>query len=127
MGEGASSGAVLSVEGLGVRIAGRQVLDGVDFAIVPGEFTGVIGSNWAGKTTLFRAILGLQGASSGGILVEGRPRTRGTDSIGYVPQNFLLDPALPLRGRDLVGLGLDGRKPGFALHRRRVVRRHPRR
>src|SRR6202012_2837679 len=119
MGEGASSGAVLSVEGLGVRIAGRQVLDGVDFAIVPGEFTGVIGSNWAGKTTLFRAILGLQGASSGRILVEGRPRTRRTDSIGYVPQKFLLDPDLPLRGRDLVGLGLDARKLGFAVNRRR--------
>ena len=98
MEEGASSGAVLSVEGLGVRIAGRQVLDGVDFAIAPGEFTGLIGSNGAGKTTLFRAILGLQGASSGQILVEGRPRTRRTDSIGYVPQKFLLDPDLPLRG-----------------------------
>jgi zinc/manganese transport system ATP-binding protein len=121
--EGASSGAVLSVEGLGVRIAGRQVLDGVDFAIAPGEFTGLIGSNGAGKTTLFRAILGLQGAGAGRILVEGRPRTRRTDSIGYVPQKFLLDPDLPLRGRDLVGLGLDARKPGFALGRRRRAER----
>jgi zinc/manganese transport system ATP-binding protein len=110
---------VLSVEGLGVRIAGRQVLDGVDFAVAPGEFTGLIGSNGAGKTTLFRAILGLQGASSGQILVDGRPRTRRTDSIGYVPQKFLLDPDLPLRGRDLVGLGLDARRPGFTLNRRR--------
>jgi zinc/manganese transport system ATP-binding protein len=123
MGEGASSGAVLSVEGLGVRIAGRQVLDGVDFQIAPGEFTGLIGSNGAGKTTLFRAILGLQGASSGQILVEGRPRTRRTDSIGYVPQKFLLDPDLPLRGRDLVGLGLDGRRLGFTLNRRRRAER----
>ncbi|HEX3359974.1 MAG TPA: metal ABC transporter ATP-binding protein [Solirubrobacterales bacterium] len=116
---GATSGAVLSVEGLGARIAGRQVLDGVDFAVAPGEFTGLIGSNGAGKTTLFRAILGLQGASSGQILVDGRPRTRRTDSIGYVPQKFLLDPDLPLRGRDLVGLGLDARRPGFTLNRRR--------
>jgi zinc/manganese transport system ATP-binding protein len=116
---GATSGAVLSVEGLGVRIAGRHVLDGVDFQVAPGEFTGLIGSNGAGKTTLFRAILGLQGASSGEILVEGRPRTRRTDSIGYVPQKFLLDPDLPLRGRDLVGLGLDARKLGFTLNRKR--------
>jgi zinc/manganese transport system ATP-binding protein len=121
--EGASSGAVLSVEGLGVRIAGREVLDGVDFAIAPGEFTGLIGSNGAGKTTLFRAILGLQGVSSGRILVEGRPRTRRTDSIGYVPQKFLLDPDLPLRGRDLVGLGLDARRLGFTLNRRRRAER----
>jgi zinc/manganese transport system ATP-binding protein len=123
MSEGATSGAVLSVDGLGVRIAGREVLDGVDFAVAPGEFTGLIGSNGAGKTTLFRAILGLQGASSGEILVEGRPRTRRTDSIGYVPQKFLLDPDLPLRGRDLVGLGLDARKLGFTLNRRRRAER----
>ncbi len=116
---GARSGAVLSVEGLGVRIAGRQVLDGVDFQIAPGEFTGLIGSNGAGKTTLFRAILGLQAASEGRILVDGKPRTRRTDSIGYVPQKFLLDPDLPLRGSDLVGLGLDARRLGFTVNRRR--------
>src|ERR1700760_3126351 len=115
MEEGASSAAVLAVEGLGVRIAGRPVLDGVDFAVAPGEFTGLIGSNGAGKTTLFRAILGLQGANDGRILVEGRPRTRRTDSVGYVPQKFLLDPDMPLRGRDLVGLGLDGGRLGIPL------------
>jgi zinc/manganese transport system ATP-binding protein len=116
---GAQSGAVLSVEGLGVRLAGRQVLDAVDFQVAPGEFTGLIGSNGAGKTTLFRAILGLQAATEGRILVDGRPRTRRTDSIGYVPQKFLLDPDLPLRGSDLVGLGLDARKLGFTVNRRR--------
>ncbi|HVW47880.1 MAG TPA: metal ABC transporter ATP-binding protein [Solirubrobacterales bacterium] len=114
---------MLSVEGVGVRIAGRQVLDGVDFAIAPGEFTGLIGTNGAGKTTLFRAILGLQGVSAGRILVDGRPRSRRTDAIGYVPQKFLLDPDLPLRGRDLVALGLDARRLGFALNRRRRAER----
>src|ERR1700759_4683554 len=123
MGEGSPSGAVLSVEGLGVRIAGRQVLDDVHFAIAPGEFTGLIGSNGAGKTTLFRAILGLQSATEGRILLDGRPRARRTDSIGYVPQKFLLDPDLPLRGRDLVGLGLDARRLGFTLNRRRRAER----
>src|ERR1700761_7714825 len=119
MGEGATSGAVLSVEGLGVRIAGRQVLDGVDFAIAPGEVTGLIGSNGAGKTTLFRAILGLQAASEGRILIDGRPRTRRTDSIGYVPQKFLLDPDPPLPGPDLAALGPAPRRLGFTVDRRR--------
>jgi len=113
------SEAVLSVEGLGVRISGRQILDGVDFAIAPGEFTGLIGSNGAGKTTLFRAVLGLQAPSEGRILVAGRPRSRRNSVIGYVPQKFLLDPDLPLRGCDLVGLGLDAQKLGFTFNRRR--------
>jgi zinc/manganese transport system ATP-binding protein len=115
------SGAVLSAEDLGVRISGRQILDHVGFEVGPGEFTGLIGSNGAGKTTLFRAILGLQAPSSGRILIEGRPRSRRTDSIGYVPQKFLLDPDLPLRGRDLVALGLDARRLGLptGLRKRR--------
>jgi zinc/manganese transport system ATP-binding protein len=111
--------AVLTVEELGVRISGRQVLDGVDFDIAPGEFTGLIGSNGAGKTTLFRAILGLQAPGAGRILIEGRSRSRRGAGIGYVPQKFLLDPDLPMRGRDLVALGLDGQRPGLPLRPRR--------
>jgi zinc/manganese transport system ATP-binding protein len=39
--------------------------------------------------------------------------------IGYVPQKFLLDPDMPLRARDLVGLGLDAHKLGIARPSRR--------
>lgn len=105
---------VLTVEGVSVRLSGRQILDDVSFAIKRGEFTGLIGSNGAGKTTLFRVILGLQ-ASSGRVLVAGQPRSsRASASIGYVPQKFLFDPDAPLRARDLVALGLDGHRLGLA-------------
>jgi zinc/manganese transport system ATP-binding protein len=103
---------ILAVRGVDVRLSGRKILDGVSFAIAPGEFTGLIGSNGAGKTTLFRVILGLQAASAGTVLIGGRPRARQGRLIGYVPQKFLLDPDLPLRARDLVGLGLDANRLG---------------
>ncbi len=111
---------ILSVQGVTVRLSGREVLRDVSFAIAPGELTGLIGSNGAGKTTLFRVILGLQHASDGRVLIAGR--TRGTARlaggrrnapIGYVPQKFLLDPDMPLRARDLVGLGLDAHRFGI--------------
>ena len=99
-----------------MRLSGRKILDRVSFTIAPGEFTGLIGSNGAGKTTLFRVILGLQAASAGSVLVGGpthsRARARGRELIGFVPQKFLLDPDLPLRARDLVGLGLDAHRLG---------------
>lgn len=123
----AGSEPILSVGGVGVRLSGRQILDGVSFAIAPGEFTGLIGSNGAGKTTLLRVILGLQAPSVGTVLLAGRPRSRGRESlIGYVPQKFLLDPDMPMRARDLVALGLDGNRLGFALPsraRRELVER----
>ena len=106
---------ILSVKRLSVRLSGREVLHEVDFAIHAGELTGLIGSNGAGKTTLFRAILGLQSPSAGEVLLEGRPRSRRNPLIGYVPQKFLLDPDMPLRARDLVGLGIDAHRLGIPL------------
>jgi zinc/manganese transport system ATP-binding protein len=103
---------ILSVENVSVRLSGRQILREVGFEIRAGEFTGLIGSNGAGKTTLLRVILGLQAAGEGRVLVGGRPRSRRNPLIGYVPQKFLLDADMPLRARDLVGLGLDGHKLG---------------
>lgn len=100
---------ILQVQGIDVSLSGRKILDAVSFNIAPGEFTGLIGSNGAGKTTLFRVILGLQAASAGDVRVAGRTRAR---TIGFVPQKFLLDPDLPLRARDLVGLGLDAHRLG---------------
>jgi zinc/manganese transport system ATP-binding protein len=109
---------VLTVERVSVTLAGRPVLREISFTLEPGEFTGLIGSNGAGKTTLLRAILGLRGrgfTSSGRVLVGGAPRMRRNPLIGYVPQKVLLDPDVPLRARDLVALGLDGHRLGFAL------------
>jgi zinc/manganese transport system ATP-binding protein len=104
---------ILSVQAISVWLSGREVLHEVDFGIRPGELTGLIGSNGAGKTTLFRAILGLQAPSAGRVLLEGRPRSRRNPLIGYVPQKFLLDEDMPLRARDLVGLGIDAHRLGI--------------
>ncbi len=98
---------------MSVRLSGREILREVGFEIRAGEFTGLIGSNGAGKTTLLRVILGLQAATAGRVLVGGRARSRRNPLIGYVPQKFLLDADMPLRARDLVGLGLDGHKLGI--------------
>jgi zinc/manganese transport system ATP-binding protein len=105
---------VLQVDGASVRLSGRDILQDVSFRIGAGEFTGLIGSNGAGKTTLFRVILGLQQPTAGRVLLSGRPRSRRNRSIGYVPQKFQLDSDAPVRARDLVGLGLDGQRLGFA-------------
>ena len=105
--------AALRVEGVTVRLGGRTVLNEVSFQVGAGEFTGLIGPNGAGKTTLFRVILGLQPPATGSVRVGGGRRS-GHD-VGYVPQKFQLDPDMPLRGRDLIGLGLDGQRLGVPL------------
>jgi zinc/manganese transport system ATP-binding protein len=106
---------ILAVDGVSVRLGGREILRDVRFTIRPGEFAGLIGSNGAGKTTLLRVILGLQHAASGEVRVGGRPRGKRSTMIGYVPQKIQLDPDMPLRARDMVGLGLDGHRYGLPL------------
>jgi zinc/manganese transport system ATP-binding protein len=106
---------VLSVEGVSVAFGGRTILDDVTFAVAAGSFTGLIGSNGAGKTTLLRVILGLQRPGEGRVLFNGRAGTHRNRSIGYVPQKVLLDPDMPLRARDLIGLGLDGHRFGIPM------------
>jgi zinc/manganese transport system ATP-binding protein len=104
---------VLVVRDLGVRLSGRTILTGVDFAVDAGEFVGLIGSNGAGKTTLLRAILGLLTPTAGTVTVVGRTRRRPAGLIGYVPQKVVLDADVPLRARDVVALGLDGNRIGI--------------
>ncbi|HEY6474389.1 MAG TPA: metal ABC transporter ATP-binding protein [Acidimicrobiales bacterium] len=115
-----SASPILRVDGVEVVLGGRRILDGVSFAVAPGEFTGLIGSNGAGKTTLLRIILGLQRFQAGRVLVEdGEHAARRHGVIGYVPQKTLLDADVPLRARDLVGLGIDGNRIGLPLPSKR--------
>ncbi|HEY5304084.1 MAG TPA: metal ABC transporter ATP-binding protein [Acidimicrobiales bacterium] len=114
---------VLEVDDISVSFGARVVLDHVSFEIHPGEFTGLIGSNGVGKTTLLRVILGLQRPSSGEIRIGGVARGTGRQSVGYVPQKVLLDPDVPLRARDLVALGIDAHRYGWRRRSAEDLRR----
>ncbi len=110
----------LRVQDVTVELGGRRVLDEVRFELPAGTLTGLIGSNGAGKTTLMRVILGQLSPTRGAVLL---PDVAGHRAVGYVPQKFLLDPDMPVRGRDLVALGLDGHRLGFPLPNRERRRR----
>jgi zinc/manganese transport system ATP-binding protein len=108
---------LLRLDGITVRLGGREVLHDVSFTVRPGEFTGLIGPNGAGKTTILRVILGLLAPTAGSVTVAGRPigghrHRRGQSVIGYVPQKLLIEPDMPLRVRDVVALGIDGNRLG---------------
>jgi zinc/manganese transport system ATP-binding protein len=113
-----SAQPVLDVDHVTVSFAERTVLDDVTFHVQASEFTGLIGSNGVGKTTLLRAILGLQRLDAGEIRVDGAPLATRDRSLGYVPQKINLDPDVPVRARDFVALGLDAHRFGFARRTR---------
>ncbi len=79
--------------------AGRTILEGIDLDLAPGEIVTLIGPNGAGKTTLVRILLGLERPDRGTIT------RRAGLSVGYAPQRFDRDPAIPMTVARFLALG----------------------
>jgi ABC-type bacteriocin/lantibiotic exporter with double-glycine peptidase domain len=50
----------------------RPILNGIDLAIKPGEFVGIVGPTGCGKSTLIRLLLGLEVPSKGAVRYDGK-------------------------------------------------------
>jgi ABC-2 type transport system ATP-binding protein len=80
----------------------QEILSGISFKARPGRVTGFLGPNGAGKSSTLRILLGLDRATSGSALINGKPFAK------------LYNPAAT------IGATLDG----SGAHRRRTGRAH---
>jgi zinc/manganese transport system ATP-binding protein len=106
------TGPVIQLREATLRYGRRELWSRLNLDIAPGEFVAVLGPNGSGKTSLLKILLGLQQLTEGTVTVQGQVPRRGSRVVGYVPQQRHFDAGLPVRGRDLVGLGLDGHRWG---------------
>lgn len=104
-----------------LRFGQRVLWHDLDLDIAPGEFVAVLGPNGTGKTSLLKVLLGQNSLSRGSAQVNGRDVHSGNPAIGYIPQQRGIDPHTPMRGRDLVRMGIDGHRwgPGLPSRSRR--------
>ncbi|HEV3286782.1 MAG TPA: ABC transporter ATP-binding protein [Steroidobacteraceae bacterium] len=107
---------LLSVNALHAYYGESHVLHGVDCHVDRGEVVTLLGRNGAGRTTTLRALLGLVGARSGSVLIDGRetialpthriahlgvgycPEERGIYSSLSTEENLLLPPPVASGG-----------------------------
>ncbi len=93
----------LRVESLDLSYGASRCLRGVSLEAAPGRITAVLGRNGVGKSSLMRAIMGLERAGGGSVRWEGRDITRlpmaerARAGIGYVPQGREIFPFLTVQ------------------------------
>jgi branched-chain amino acid transport system ATP-binding protein len=110
---------LLRVRGLHAFYGESHILHGLDFDVNRAEVVTLLGRNGAGRTTTFKALLGLVGKRSGSILIDGReaialaPHRVARLGVGYCPEergiysslsaeeNLLLPPAVGPDGMSL--------------------------
>jgi ABC-2 type transport system ATP-binding protein len=75
---------VIEVAGLRKAYGARVAVDGISFAVQPGEVLGILGPNGAGKTTTVEILEGLRIADGGSARVAGIDVLRDPDAVKNV-------------------------------------------
>jgi nitrate/nitrite transport system ATP-binding protein len=120
----------LSVEGLGKTYpaaggsANPPVFDNIHFGIDKGEFVCIVGHSGCGKTTILNVLAGLEEASSGVVIMDGREIRGPSLDRGVVFQGHALMPWMSVLGN--VAFAVKSRwpslkKPQVTEHCRRYL------
>jgi ribose transport system ATP-binding protein len=117
----------LEMRGITKEFPGVKALDGVDFALKPGEVHALLGINGAGKSTLIRILSGTFPKDSGTILLDGRsieidgPQDAMGHGIATVYQEPQMLPSFA--GYEYIFLGSETERKGpFAVIHRKQLR-----
>lgn len=121
MSEPVKSGPLLSLTNVQVQFGGGRVhaVDTVSLEVGRGEVVALVGESGCGKTTLIRAIIGLEPLTSGTITVDGEKVTgnaRGLRALRRKVQMIFQDPTGALNPRHTIG---DAVAEGLRIHRKR--------
>jgi len=101
-----------------------RALDGVSVGIRRARFTAVVGPSGSGKSTLMHCVAGLDGVTSGSIVLDGTELTGLSDRaltrvrrerIGFVFQSFNLLPQLTAYENIVLPVTMAGGRPDRAL------------
>ena len=103
--------AAVQLRGIDKRFGATEVLRGIDVDIADGQFIVILGPSGCGKRTLLRIVAGLEAASAGDVVIDGRrvndvePKDR---NVAMVFQNYALYPHMSVYDNMAYGLKIRG-------------------
>ena len=109
---------VLKIDNLRVGYGQSEVIPNLSLTVGPGEIVAVMGRNGMGKSTLFKALIGILPARSGTVVLSGtslagkEPFERVAAGLAYVPQGRMIFPTLTVE--DNIKTGLRSRREAIA-------------
>ncbi|MDF3883776.1 urea ABC transporter ATP-binding subunit UrtE [Cupriavidus basilensis] len=101
---------MLTVDNVVVNYGQSEALHGVSFAAAQGETVAIMGRNGMGKTTLFKAMIGMLPVRSGQVCVDGRDVAQDESyrrvraGLAYVPQGRMIFSHLTVEENILTGM-----------------------
>lgn len=95
---------------------GQPLTPSVDFQLLKGSLTAVIGANGSGKSSLLKVIAGLQKPLTGKVIID-VPRKGG---LSFLPQQQHLDRQFPISLQELVAAGFWGSKQAPEIRSQRL-------
>lgn len=110
----------------GKKAAAYEALRGVDLKVNSGESVAIIGKSGSGKSTLMHLLAGLDHPTSGSILWDDKPLVNLNEreltklrnrQIGFIFQQFFLQPTLTVLENVTLPLKIGGMAPGKRKHR----------
>jgi ABC-type lipoprotein export system ATPase subunit len=108
-----------------------RALDGVTFGVQAGEYVAIVGESGSGKTTLMHVLGGLDRATTGDVVIDGRSLARTSRrelaairarAIGFVFQGFNLLPNLDARENVELAARYAGRRADARVRAERALR-----
>ena len=101
---------MLEIENLQVSYGQSKVIQGVSFNAAKNETLAIMGRNGMGKTTLFKALMGILPSKADKVQVDGKDINgiesyqRVANGIAYVPQGRMIFPAMTVQENIETGL-----------------------
>ena len=122
---------MLKIENLHVKYGAIHAVKGIDLEVKEGEIVTLIGANGAGKSSILKAISGLEKAAEGNITFNGQPLNKLSArnimklGISHVPEGRRIFAGLPVLENLEMGAYLRKDKAGIKEDLKKVYARFP--